>query len=111
MGVVYLLGENGKENIYKIGVTTGKVENRIKKLQTGNSGEIYLIDQYETEFPFVMEKQLHQKYYSDKVKGEWFMLPFEEVTKFKEECKKIDDNLKILKEHNYYFKKKYKNKN
>ena len=43
MGCVYLLGDWDKENRYKIGVTRGDVDKRIKKLQTGNSGEIYLI--------------------------------------------------------------------
>lgn len=109
MGFVYLLGEFGKEGVYKIGVTTGKIENRIKKLQTGNSCEIYLVDSYETEHPFVMEKMLHTKYFSDKKKGEWFELPIDEVVKFSETCEKMQKNIDALKE-NYFFKKKYNKK-
>lgn len=110
MGTVYLLGEFGNDGVYKIGVTTGKVENRIKKLQTGNSGEIYLINSYQTEYPFVMEKMLHTKYYSDRKKGEWFELPIEEIFKFTETCDKIQKNINAIKE-NYFFKKKYNKKN
>ena len=46
IGFIYLLGDWNKEGVYKIGVTTGKIENRIKKLQTGNSGEIYIVDYF-----------------------------------------------------------------
>ena len=109
MGTVYLLGDNGKEGVYKIGVTTGKVEKRIKKLQTGNAGEIYLINSYETDHPFVMEKMLHTKYFADKKKGEWFELPIEEIVNFSETCDKIQKNINALKK-NYFFNKKY-NKN
>jgi len=109
MGVVYLLGDLGKEGVYKIGVTTGKIENRIKKLQTGNSGEIYLINSYNTDHPFIMEKMLHTKYFADRSLGEWFELPFDEVVKFSETCEKMQNTINVLKE-NYFFKKKY-NKN
>ena len=109
MGVVYLLGDEGKEGVYKIGVTTGKIENRIKKLQTGNSGEIYLINSYNTDHPFIMEKMLHTKYFADRSLGEWFELPFGEVVKFSETCEKMQKTINALKE-NYFFNKKY-NKN
>ena len=36
-GYVYLLGDFEKEGAYKIGVTRGTIERRIKKLQTGNN--------------------------------------------------------------------------
>jgi len=109
MGVVYLLGDRGKEGEYKIGVTTGKIESRIKKLQTGNSGEIYLINSYNTDHPFIMEKMLHTKYFADRSLGEWFKLPFDEVVKFSDTCEKMQKAIDALKE-NYFFKKKY-NKN
>ena len=106
MGTVYLLGDSGKEGVYKIGVTTGKDENRIKKLQTGNSGEIYLVNSYETDHPFVMEKMLHTKYFADKALGEWFELSFEDIVSFTETCEKIQKSINELKE-NYFFNKKY----
>jgi hypothetical protein len=107
MGSVYLLGDSTREGIYKIGVTRGSIEKRIKKLQTGNSGEIYLVSHYETEHPFLMEKMLHTKYTSEKVLNEWFSLSFEEMIKFKEHCSEIQETINVLKEDNYFFQKKY----
>ena len=49
-GYVYVLGDFTKANIYKIGVTRGNVEKRIKKLQTGNSGEIFLCMKHLTKY-------------------------------------------------------------
>lgn len=110
MGTVYLLGDSRKEGVYKIGVTMGKVENRIKKLQTGNSGEIYLVSFYQTDYPFVMEKMLHTKYFSNRALGEWFELSDEDVISFLDNCEKIQENINVLKE-NYFFNKKYNKKN
>ena len=105
MGCVYLLGDWDKENRYKIGVTRGDVEKRIKKLQTGNSGEIYLIAKHETEHPFLMEKMLHQQYGMYRVLNEWFELSNEDVLKFQERCIEVERIMEALKD-NYYFKKK-----
>lgn len=108
MGTVYLLGDWEKNGVYKIGVTRGDIDKRIKKLQTGNSGEIYLVSSYETEHPFLMEKNLHDRFLSKKVLNEWFELSNDDVKNFKNYCKDIDDMFDALKD-NYYFSKKYKN--
>ena len=42
MSFVYLLCDSGQENCYKNCMTRGKIEKRIKQLQTGNSEEITL---------------------------------------------------------------------
>ena len=106
MGSVYLLGDTEQEGIYKIGVTRGDINKRIKKLQTGNSSEIYLVSYYETEHPFLMEKMLHNKYFNDKVLNEWFALKDEEVINFKKSCEEFQDIITSLKD-NPFFKKKY----
>jgi hypothetical protein len=106
MGSVYLLGDSEREGIYKIGVTRGDIQKRIKKLQTGNSGEIYLVSHYETEHPFLMEKMLHTKFLGDKVLNEWFSLTTEEIVGFKETCEEIQKNIDALQD-NYFFQKKY----
>ena len=106
MGSVYLLGDSEKEGIFKIGVTRGDIQKRIKKLQTGNAGEIYLVSYYETEYPFLMEKMLHTKFFSDKVLNEWFSLTTEEIVRFKESCEEIQKTIDALKD-NYFFQKKY----
>lgn len=85
-GYVYLLGDYNNEGIYKIGVTRGKIENRIKKLQTGNSGEIYLIKSFETYCPFFIERLLHKTYQFKKVLNEWFELTKEEIDNFETKC-------------------------
>lgn len=105
MGTVYLIGDWEKENYYKIGVTRGDVEKRIKKLQTGNGGEIYLVAKYETEHPFMMEKMLHIRFKGENVLNEWFELDNETVLNFTEHCKKVEEAIEALKD-NYYFRNK-----
>ena len=58
MSFVYLLCDSGQENCYKIGMTRGKIEKRIKQLQTGNSEEITLLKYHETEYPFFLGETL-----------------------------------------------------
>ena len=106
MGSVYLLGDSKKEDIFKIGVTRGDIKKRIKKLQTGNGGEIYLVSHYETEHPFLMEKMLHTKFFGGKVLNEWFELTAEEVISFKKTCEELQETINALAD-NYYFQKKY----
>jgi hypothetical protein len=106
MGSVYLLGDSEREGVYKIGVTRGDIKKRIKKLQTGNSGEIYLVSHYETEHPFLMEKMLHTKYIGDRVLNEWFSLDFDKMNEFKKTCEEIQENINALQD-NYFFQKKY----
>ena len=101
MGIVYLLGDFGKENVYKIGVTKGEIEKRIKQLQTGNSGEIYLVDYFKTEYPFFIERSLHFKYCPKKKKNEWFELGLEDISNFQTDCLIIEGNAKILKENHF----------
>lgn len=101
-GYVYLLGDWGKEGTYKIGVTTGSIENRIKKLQTGNSGEIYIVNYYQTKYPFFLEKWLHRKFFKENIKNEWFELDSEQVFSFKDECKKIEDMIEVMKDNPFF---------
>lgn len=104
MGFVYLLGDFEQENIYKIGITRKNIDKRIKQLQTGNSGEIFLLKFYETEYPFLIERFLHQKFKVKNKKGEWFYLEPENVHNFEKLCKDFEETIISLKD-NYYFKK------
>ncbi len=108
MAVVYLLGDWTRDNVYKIGVTRGKVSERIKKLQTGNSGEIYLVDCFETSYPFLMERNLHMKFCGKNISGEWFELTPEEIINFKKYCIELEKMFESLKD-NPFFNKKLKN--
>lgn len=110
MGYVYLLGDRDKEGKYKIGCTRGSVDKRIKKLQTGNSGEIYLVESFETEYPFLSEKMLHTFYASKKVINEWYELSNDDIKEFGDKFKNIEKSINALKD-NYFFQKKYKTNN
>ena len=106
MGTVYLLGDWEKEGVYKIGVTRGDINKRIKKLQTGNAGEIYLVSSFETNHPFLLEQMLHTHFNSTNVLNEWFELTNEEIVGFKKTCAEYQDNIDALND-NYYFQQKY----
>jgi hypothetical protein len=99
MAFVYLLGDAGQDNCFKIGITRGKVEKRIKQLQTGNGEEIYLVNFYETDYPFFLERSLHLKFFPDKKRNEWFTLPVEDVINFKKYCKEFEDTARTLQEN------------
>ena len=109
-GTVYLLGSWGDDGIYKIGVTRGKIENRIKKLQTGNSNEIYLVDKFETEYPFLIESMMHNRYHMDNEMNEWYHLSAEDVKNFRKDCEEYEKTIECLKEDNVFFQKKLKKK-
>ena len=104
MGYVYLLGDSGQENMYKIGVTRGKVEKRIKQLQTGNGTEIFLVNCFETKYPFYMERILHSKFHIKQTKNEWFALSDDDVKDFIPSCQLIEENTKILEENPFAIK-------
>lgn len=97
MAFVYLLSDWGQDNVYKIGVTRGKIEKRIKQLQTGNGNEICLVNYYETNYPFYLERMLHLKFGANNIKNEWFELKNDDALNFKEFCIEIERNIESLK--------------
>lgn len=103
-GYVYLLADGLKEDMYKIGVTRGSIEKRIKKLQTGNAGEIYMCRYYKTICPFFIEKHLHLQFNSKKVKNEWFLLSSEEVLDFNKRCEDIEQIYNALQDNDFFNK-------
>lgn len=108
MGYVYLIlqiNENGEE-IYKLGFTKNHPNFRVKQLSTGNSNQIRLFNYYESENYKKIEYFLHKKYYMYKTssKNEWLNLPQETMSKFIEECKKLDNTISFIKENNCFYK-------
>ena len=99
MAFVYLLGDAGQDNVFKIGMTRGPVEKRIKQLQTGNSEEIYLVNCYETDYPFFIERLLHSKLCPKQKHIEWFILDINDVVDFKKYCKNIEEQAIALKDN------------
>lgn len=103
-GYVYVLGDFTKTNIYKIGVTRGNVEKRIKKLQTGNSGEIFLCVKYWTKYPFFIERRLHHKFSENRIMNEWFMLETEDVNQIKSIIQKEEELIETMKDNPFFVK-------
>ena len=106
MAYVYLLGDSGKDGSFKIGVTRGSIEKRIKKLQTGNDSDIYLVAYYETNNAFYVEKMMHLKYCSKQIMNEWYKLDTNDVGSFQKTCGEIEERAMALKD-NPFFKKKF----
>ena len=98
-GYVYLLTDG---EFFKIGVTKGSIEKRIKKLQTGNPDNIAIVNYHHTEYPFKMESALHSKYANKRINNEWFNLSLNDVTSFKQECEKIDYIFEQLKDNPFF---------
>jgi hypothetical protein len=104
-GFIYLLVDWGSNpEKYKIGITKNKVEDRIKSLQTGSSGEIVLLRKYESNFYKKIERFLHRKYAKYYCGGgkEWFELPNEEAINFTQECKNAESIFGSLKENPFF---------
>ena len=108
MGFVYLIGDKERYGYYKIGVTRGNVNKRMKTLQTGNSGELFVEKIHETKHPFIVENILHNRFSHKQKINEWFELDLEEIVKFNEQCESIEKIIDVMKD-NTFFKKKYLN--
>ena len=101
-GKVYLLvssDSTGLHELYKIGITTGEISNRIKSLSTGNPNKICCLDFYESKYYLQIEKALHARFRLSKTssENEWFNLNETEIVNFKQICKKLESDFKLLK--------------
>lgn len=101
MGYIYLI-EDSNNNTYKIGVTKGDPEKRLKKLQTGNSSKLEIKYLYEYEYPYRLETMLHTYYKSCNELNEWFSLdnPNEFLTK----CEELSGMIDALKDNPFFSK-------
>lgn len=103
MGYIYLICDPN-QNTYKIGVTRNLVQDRIKKLQTGNASELHMIHTVKTEYPFRLETMLHNKFKDKKVNGEWYSLSQDDITNFKKICNSFIDMIDSMKQNPYFMK-------
>ncbi len=107
MGYVYLIGMVEVPGKYKIGSTRSKnIDKRLKQLQTGSSSELFVKDCYETEYPFKLEKMLHNRFKSSNLIGEWFELKENDINDFKSICEEKTNIIDSLKNNPFYFKQK-----
>ena len=79
---------------YKIGITTGKVETRIKALQTGCPDPIEVVHTYNTNNRYIIEQELHKQYKHKNTNGEWFELTIEEIEEIVRGIPKRDKEIK-----------------
>ena len=99
MGYVYLICDPANDT-FKIGVTKKlNIEERMHKMQTGNSTELFVRSFYECEFPFRLEKLLHNHFHAKRVHGEWFKLDASDIVSFKETCEKLNKIVYALKDN------------
>lgn len=103
MGYVYLICDPSNDR-FKIGVTRDLKSNRIKKLQTGNSTELFIHTIYETDWPFRLESMLHNHFRNKQVLNEWFELDVNDVIGFKDTCDTLNNNIKILVDNPFFSK-------
>lgn len=103
MGYVYLICDPATDR-FKIGVTRNLKSDRVKKLQTGNSTELFVSDTYETEWPFRLETLLHNHFRNKQVLNEWFALDVKDVIGFQTICKALEDNIRALKDNPFFAK-------
>lgn len=96
-------------NVSKIGVAK-KSKKRLKQLQTGCPYKIELRKVYESDIPYKTEKILHRQFSSKKIDqqdynlvGEWFQLDIDQIIDFEIICKKIEENIFLLKKQNNPF--------
>lgn len=102
-GYVYLICDPANTT-FKIGVTRDIKNQRIKKLQTGNSTELFICSIYETNYPFRLETMLHSKYKSKNELNEWFNLNAYEVSHFKDTCKDIESTINCMLDNPFFSK-------
>ena len=105
-GYVYLIvecDENGNEK-YKIGITKNNPEERLNKLKTGNSNQLYVVRSYKSKDYKKIEKFLHRKYSSQRTisKNEFFHLNVDQVLQFTNSCKEAESIIDSLKDNPFY---------
>jgi len=105
-GYVYLMveGDQYGEEKYKIGVTKNDPSLRLKKLKTGNSGELSLLKTYRSKNYKKIEKMIHKKYFNKRTlsQNEFFNLEDANVLNFIEDCKMLENVIDVLKENPFY---------
>ena len=101
MKYVYLI-QSLEDGYYKIGVSIHPTR-RLSALQTGNSSELKLIESYQSEHAYKIEKTLQRRYSYLKKEGEWFDMSISNEVSFLKECQQIEKNMIFLKENGNVF--------
>lgn len=104
MKTIYLISASFNNDIlYKIGYTKRPVNERIKDFKTGNCSKFNIIKEYKCDKNWTkIEKALHRKFNSKKIKGEWFSLDDEDIDNFIENCKLYQKSFDFLSKWNIF---------
>ena len=103
MAWIYLIGEDEATTRFKIGLTTAKdINTRMKKLQTGNSNELYLKKSFKTNTPFKLELMLHNHYQNKKIINEWYELNEVDINDFENVCEKYQKIIDSLSDNPFF---------
>lgn len=70
--MIYVIGTTEEDSVVKIGYTSGKPEERLHNLQTGNSRQ--LVVRWSEEGDLELEAYLHRVFRAHRLRGEWFDL-------------------------------------
>lgn len=100
MKYVYLL-RNDLTGDYKIGVSVNP-KKRVKTLQTGSSGQIHIIETFQSEYPYKIESMFHNRHRADRLEGEWFALDMRIEDEFLKQCELSEKNFKLLDEESTF---------
>lgn len=99
-GIIYLICDPLTDS-FKIGVTKRDVIKRLKELQTGSSGELFIKSTFNSNHPYQLEKMLHKKYFSKKMINEWFALDIDDINDFLYNCDKYESILNSIESFKY----------
>jgi len=86
---VYVIKHKGKSSIYKIGKSSD-FHQRLEMIQSYNAAELEVVLVQKTSLNSYLEKILHFKFKSKKIRGEWFDLSKEDVVGLKELVSNMD---------------------
>ena len=97
VGLVYILRNDREENIFKVGQTSGTVENRIKELnrETSNPGKFEKVAEFPVKKPALVERECHKKLKDENLhfRKEFFQGDIKKIINI---VKKITDNHKLI---------------
>lgn len=95
MKSVYLI-KSLDSSYYKVGVSKTPIK-RLGSIQTGNPSELNLLYEYYSDNAHTIERVWHRLHSHVKKYGEWYDLSINDEIKFIDDCKQIDENIKLIK--------------
>ena len=106
MAWIYLISDLENQGVYKIGMTRCKdINKRKKELQTGNPNIMFVDNTFETDYPFKIEKMLHNRFAPKQKLNEWYELEQKDIDNFITTCQEFQSICESLKDNPFFFKK------